>query len=236
LPGVTGEEERETVTWGLGDAALGIVLSWGLTILLSPLILAVTGASDTDNIPLRTVALLQVPLDGTMVAVALWVSIKKGRGPVLDFGLAAKARDVAGVVVGAITQYAALLVYLPLLWSGLLSADDVSKPARDITDKATDAPGVVLLVLIVVVAAPICEELFFRGLVLRAIERRYGRGWAVAGSSVVFAAAHFEPLQFPALFLFGLVTAIYATRTGRLAPGMWAHMAFNGVAVVSLLH
>ena len=233
---MTGEPEQETVTWGLGDAALGIVLSWGITILLSPLILAITGAGDTDNIPLRTVALLQVPLDGTMVAVALWASIKKGRGPVLDFGLAAKVRDVAGVVVGVVTQYAALLVYLPLLWSGLLSADDVSKPARDITDKATDAPGVVLLVLIVVVAAPICEELFFRGLVLRAIDRRYGRRWAIAGSSVVFAAAHFEPLQFPALFLFGLVTAIYATRTGRLAPGMWAHMAFNGVAVLSLLH
>ena len=143
--------------------------------------------------------------------------------------------DVTGVFVGAITQYAALLVYLPLLWSGLLSADDVSKPARDITDKATDAPGVVLLVLIVVVAAPICEELFFRGLVLRAIDRRYGRRWAIAGSSVVFAAAHFEPLQFPALFLFGLVTAVYATRTGRLGPGMWAHMAFNGIAVFSLL-
>ena len=235
---MTGDQEQELrpVTWGLGDVVAGMLLSWGITILLSPAILAITGASNTDNIPLRTVALLQVPLDGTMVAVALWASIKKGHGPVLDFGLAAKVRDIAGVVVGVVTQYAALLVYLPLLWSGLLSADDVSKPARDITDKATDAPGVVLLVLIVVVAAPICEELFFRGLVLRAIDRRYGRGWAIAGSSAVFAAAHFEPLQFPALFLFGLVTAIYATRTGRLAPGMWAHMAFNGIAVISLLH
>ena len=231
---MTGAEELEPVGWGLGDAALGIVLSWGITILLSPLILAITNA-DADNIPLRTVALLQVPLDGTMVAVALYASIKKGRGPVRDFGLVAKWRDIAGVFVGVVTQYVALLVYLPLLWSGLISADDVSKPARDITDKATDAPGVVLLVLIVVIAAPICEELFFRGLVLRAIDRRYGPRWAIVGSSAVFAAAHFEPLQFPALFLFGLVTALYATRTGRIVPGMWAHMAFNAIAVISLL-
>ena len=42
------------------------------------MILSITGASDSDNIPLRTVALLQVPLHGTMVAVALWASIKKG--------------------------------------------------------------------------------------------------------------------------------------------------------------
>lgn len=232
---MTGDEQLEPVRWGLGDAVLGIVLAWGITILLSPLILALTGANDSSDIPLRTVALLQVPLDGTMVAVALYTSIVKGRGPVLDFGLAAKLRDILALFVGAVTQYAVLLVYLPLLWSGVINSNDVSKPAQDITNKATDAPGVVLLVLIVVVAAPICEELFFRGLVLRAIEKRYGRSWAIGGSSLVFAAAHFEPLQFPALFLFGLVTAVYATRTGRLAPGMWAHMAFNGLAVITLL-
>ncbi|MEY2447361.1 MAG: protease family protein, partial [Acidimicrobiaceae bacterium] len=50
-----------------------------------------------------------------------------------------------------------------------------------------------------------------------------------------FGAAHFEPLQFPALFAFGLVAAGLATRTGRLGPGMWAHVAFNAVAVAGLL-
>ena len=58
---------------------------------------------------------------------------------------------------------------------------------------------------------------------------------AVAIGTAVFAAAHFEPLQFPALFVFGLVAAVLATRTGRLGPGIWAHLAFNGFAVYSLL-
>ena len=31
--------------------------------------------------------------------------------------------------------------------------------------------------------------------------------WAIVTSSALFGAAHFEPLQFPALFLFGLVAA-----------------------------
>ncbi|MDQ1494218.1 MAG: protease family protein, partial [Actinomycetota bacterium] len=101
-------------------------------------------------------------------------------------------------------------------------------------DKAHGA-GVVLLILVVAVAAPIVEEIFFRGLVLRSLERRMSRGWAIVVSSAVFGAAHFEPLQFPALFLFGLVAAILATRTGRLGPGIWAHVAFNAVAVAGLL-
>ena len=234
---MTGDQEQELrpVTWGLGDVVAGMLLSWGALILATPLILAATGVDDTSNVPLRTVALLQIPLDGTMVAVALYVSFHKGRGPVLDYGLAGRVRDAWGVVVGFVSQYAVLLVYVPFLWSGLIDAEDVSKPARNITEKAHDAPGVVLLVLLVVIVAPICEELFFRGLVLRAFDRRFGRRWAVAGSALVFAAAHLEPLQFPALFLFGLITGVYAARTGRLAPGMFAHMAFNLIAVVALL-
>jgi membrane protease YdiL (CAAX protease family) len=38
------------------------------------------------------------------------------------------------------------------------------------------------------------------------------------------------------LFVFGLVAALLATRTGRLGPGIWAHVAFNLTAVISLLH
>jgi hypothetical protein len=37
------------------------------------------------------------------------------------------------------------------------------------------------------------------------------------------------------LFVFGLVAAVLATRTGRLGPGICAHLAFNGFAVYSLL-
>ena len=62
-----------------------------------------------------------------------------------------------------------------------------------------------------------------------------GTNWAIVGSAALFGAAHLEPLQFPALFVFGLVAAVLATRTGRLGPGIWAHVAFNSVAVVNLV-
>jgi hypothetical protein len=70
---------------------------------------------------------------------------------------------------------------------------------------------------------------------MRSIERRWGPTWALWGSAALFGAAHLEPLQFPALFLFGLVAAVLVRRTGRLGASMCAHLAFNGIAVLTLL-
>lgn len=232
-------DDRTTPRWGLGDAAVGFVLAWLLTVLLTPVVYALTGVPlDTKpaDLPLRTVALLQVPFDGGMLATVLYAAYAKGRGPVVDFGFRVLPRDTVGVVAGVLTQWAALLLYLPLIWLDVVDTQDVSKPAQQITDKATSAGGVVLLVLLVVIVAPVVEELFFRGLVMRSLERRFGVRWSIVGSAALFGAAHLEPLQFPALFLFGLVAAVLVQRSGRLGPSMWAHFAFNGIAVVTLLH
>jgi len=93
---------------------------------------------------------------------------------------------------------------------------------------------VVIIVLIAVVGAPIVEELFFRGLLQRSLLRRTGPVAAVATSSVVFGVTHFQLLQFPALVAFGAVLGTLAYKTGRLGPGIVAHMAFNAVTVIAL--
>jgi membrane protease YdiL (CAAX protease family) len=235
---MAGEVEQYPVKWGLGDAALGFALGWALTFVFAPFVYWLTGQSldtPTERLPLSTIALEQVPLYSGMLGVALFASRRKGHGPVTDFGLCMQRTDAPkGLLIGTVTQFVANALYVPILWWTSVSSDDISKPARELTDKAHGA-GVVLLILVVVVAAPIVEEIFFRGLVLRSLERRMGTRWAIAVSSALFGAAHFEPLQFPALFLFGLVASFLATRTGRLGPGIWAHVAFNLVAVSALL-
>ena len=67
------------------------------------------------------------------------------------------------------------LVSLPLLKLLGRTTSDLEGPARTLADKAHDPFGVVLLFVIVVIGAPIAEELFFRGLVMRSVERRLGR-------------------------------------------------------------
>ncbi|MGQ0616763.1 MAG: lysostaphin resistance A-like protein [Acidimicrobiia bacterium] len=225
--------------WGLADVAVGFVAAFVLVQLLAPVAYAVTGVdfgTPDDEAPLRTLALRQVPYYAGFLAAALVATHLRGNGPVRDLGFRFRPADpLIGVPAGVLTQLAGFVIYLPLFWLSDLDVSDLDAPARELADKAQGAGGVILLALVVVVAAPLVEEIFFRGLLLRAIERRAGTNWAVALSSIVFAATHFQLLQLPALALFGLVAAILTVRTGRLGPAIAAHCAFNAVALVTLL-
>jgi len=70
--------------------------------------------------------------------------------------------------------------------------------------------------------------------VLRSLERLMPAAAALVVTAVVFAAMHFQPLQFLGLAAFGLVAGLLAQRTGRLGPAILAHIAFNAVAVAQL--
>ena len=161
----------------------------------------------------------------------------KGNSVMSDFGLRIRALDVpVGIAIGVGCQFV-LVPAVSLPWAALLdrSTDELSAPAQELADKATDPLGVVLLVLIVVLGAPIVEELFFRGLLQRSIVRRFSPGIGVAVTALVFGVSHWEVLQFPALVAFGAVLGVMAVRTGRLGPSIVAHLAFNAVTVAALL-
>ncbi|HCW00431.1 MAG TPA: CPBP family intramembrane metalloprotease, partial [Acidimicrobiaceae bacterium] len=51
----------------------------------------------------------------------------------------------------------------------------------------------------VVVLAPVAEELFFRGMALRVLEARMARRVALVVSAAFFGLTHFQLLQLPAL-------------------------------------
>ena len=112
---------------------------------------------------------------------------------------------------------------------------DVSEAAREITDRAATPGDIALVMLGVVAGAPVFEELFFRGLALRAFERKWGAAVGVLGSSALFGAVHLQLLQFPALMAFGIIAALLVRRFKRLGPAIWAHVGFNLVAVVNLI-
>lgn len=92
--------------------------------------------------------------------------------------------------------------------------------------------------------APAAEELFFRGFLLPAVRERFrknGRGNDLAAVAVVaatFAAAHFSPSDFPALFVagavFGAASLGSRTRGGLVAPFL-AHAIFNALVLAEYL-
>ncbi|HEX4868758.1 MAG TPA: CPBP family intramembrane glutamic endopeptidase [Acidimicrobiales bacterium] len=227
-------------TWGLGDVALGFAIGLLGAQLALGAILGATGrtADQVDELPLSLVALAQVGLwlglfGGPWLATRL-----KGNGLAVDLGLRARLGDLwRGGLVGAGLQLVALpLLYWPLLHLLDKTSSDLEGPAREMTDRADGALGVVLLVLIVGVGAPIVEEIFYRGLFQRALLKRgLSPAVAIGISAVVFGASHFQLLQLPALVLFGVAAGILAHRSGRLGPAIAAHVAFNMVTVIALL-
>ena len=225
--------------WGLGDVIMGLVFGLVLSSILAGIWLGVTG---DDEISLGGQAFSQMGLWIGLAGGPILASRRKGSGSLAtDFGWRFRWVDVA---LGAAAAVFAIVVVVPvvgLLLRPLLGTPDVSQPVKDLVDKA-DGPAIVGLFLVAAVGAPLVEELFFRGLLLRSIEKSLGTGWAIAGSSVFFGLAHPNDLPaeaqvvvMAALAALAVVLATLAVRTRRLGPSILAHAVFNAINLVVVL-
>src|SRR5262249_40247013 len=151
----------------------------------------------------------------------------KGNGLIADLDLRARWSDLwAGGSVGAALQLFALpLLYWPILKLLDKHPSDLGGPAKDLTDRATGHLRAVLLLLVGGGGAPIMEEISCGG---RGRRPRLRRGApppvAIGVTAVIFGISHGELLQLPALVLFGAVAGYLSYRSGRLGPGIAAHV------------
>lgn len=156
---------------------------------------------------------------------------------VADYGVRVQPIDAAAAAVGVLTQLVVLpLIYLPLeeLWPATFSDDKLAENAKELVDRAADS-GMVLLVLMVCVGAPLVEELVYRGLIQGSLVNRIHQVAALVIASAFFAVIHFRPVEYPGLFAAGLVFGACALVGGRLGPAIVAHAAFNITGLVLAL-
>jgi membrane protease YdiL (CAAX protease family) len=202
-------------------------------------------ATGQKELSLSGRALSQLGLWVGLAGATVFASRFKGaRSLRTDFGFSLRRSDVLpGVVIGILCQVV-LLPLVGILLQPVLGRPDVGGPTKRLVEDARGVGlvGLAIFVTFVVVGAPIVEELFFRGLVLRSIQRRLGSVWAIALTGVLFGIAHLQDLPTDALVLamvslaaLGVVLAIVAVRTGRLGMGIVAHLTFNLYTVVLLL-
>lgn len=222
--------------WGLGEVGIGIAASLVLSTFIGALIMSLAGWKSSDDIPIWGLGLMQIPLWAGYLGAVLYAG-SKGRGVVEDFGARVRPLDVPlGLAIGVVTQLAVLpALYAPIFWLSGTDTDELSRPAQELADRAGGGASWILFALLVGIIAPVVEELFYRGLLLRSLQKRGAAPWAaVLVSSLVFAAMHMQVLQFPGLLVFGLVSGTLAVRTGRLGPSVFAHIGFNMATVVLL--
>jgi membrane protease YdiL (CAAX protease family)/ferredoxin len=105
-------------------------------------------------------------------------------------------------------------------------------PSTNITQYfGRDAIGFALTVIMVVIVGPLFEEVVFRGVLLGALQDRYGGVVAIVASSALFAAFHMNAWMFVPVAVMGAACALLAIRTRSLLPAYALHLAYNGVAV-----
>jgi membrane protease YdiL (CAAX protease family) len=88
----------------------------------------------------------------------------------------------------------------------------------------------ILFALAGAIAAPIGEEIFFRGLLYNSLKRRLGVPSGIVISGLIFALIHFGPLAILVIFPMGMVLAYVYEKTGSLWVTICMHATNNGLA------
>jgi membrane protease YdiL (CAAX protease family) len=212
---------------------------WSLTYLVAnvcgSVVITALGYAGVEVVPTWVLAVSALVLWGPFIGVLLWTSKRRGSGNFArDFSLNFQAKDLWGVPLGIASQLLLVVVVtLPFRWlfPSLFNSEAVEKRANDLFDAAHGA-WIVLLVVIVVVCAPVVEEIVYRGFIQHNLSVAYGARISVLIASFWFAAVHLQLAEFPGLFAFALVLGVCFARTKRLGLSIVTHIAFNATALV----
>jgi membrane protease YdiL (CAAX protease family) len=237
-PGVQPGVGLRWLPWGAAFAFGGLLAG---TLLASVLSIAASSAFGSGSAAVELFSFVGLWIGFFGAAVALVMANGHGmRGLRDDIGLQLRfPADLIGCVVGVGCQL--ILVPGVIRLFQLFGGVHTEEQAKSIIGNAHGA-SLKLILLAVAVGAPVFEEIFFRGLLLRGSMRRLGVVGAVVVSSVLFGLAHagsYGGLTLAALItaltLVGVTFALLAVRTGRLGAGLVAHVTFNAITAVAYL-
>jgi membrane protease YdiL (CAAX protease family) len=97
---------------------------------------------------------------------------------------------------------------------------------------SVEQPLLAVLLLLVVIA-PVGEELVFRGVVLHGFLSRYRPWIAIFLSAVLFGVVHVNPIQAPAAILLGMIFGWWRMRSDCILLCIWGHAVNNGFGAIA---
>jgi membrane protease YdiL (CAAX protease family) len=229
------EAEPLPPRWGLGDFVWIYVAGIVASAIFGQVGVAITGDT-SGHIGALTLALSAGGQFGTWFGCTAFVARAKGSSLRADFGFRVRARDWWVPFAGVGIFLIATVLILPLV--------NIANAHQQVVNDLDNANGLTLAVfaVIAVMIAPLCEELLFRGLLLRSLRRRMSPEWAVIVQALAFALAHpmLSPTigdlaVVPALFLLGAISGMVALRRGDLSPSILMHVGFNLLTTIAAL-
>jgi membrane protease YdiL (CAAX protease family) len=214
-----------TIAWG-GAGIGALYLTWMIPIVLS----AITGS------PVAMPA-LYLPVDHMAVAAIVMAALWFNRRPLRQYltmqplRWGSVARNI-GIGLAAYVVFVILLGVLEFLRSGGVEA----APPPAVPKVVIDTAMIMWLAaywFTLVVAAPIVEEMLFRGLLYRGLEAKMGALATITITSVLFGIVHYLGFGWPravATGCLGLLFGVIRWRTGNTTAAMVAHAAINVAA------
>lgn len=236
------EEPRRE--WQLLDLVLGgLLLMMGVAV-----VLAITFGAASVGLSARRdpgaallFAIVTLAFEAWAGVAVLLVVRRRGLslrdlGFVLPASVEAHVRWWSYVLFAVMGGYLAQIAYVLVMWViEQLTGADVSRftAGNRLPDELRGSPAVwVVLGLSVMVAAPLGEELFFRGLVFRALGVRLPLWLAFLVSGFAFALMHFNIAVVVPFTIIGMIFAWAYRASGSLWTTVAAHAIFNTVSFV----
>ena len=239
----------ERMRWGLGDVGLGLAL-FAIVLVGAATLLTMIGGFE----PAAVNFAVGIASYSALAFAVVRASRRKGlRSLAADFGLSFAPIDaVIGVAVGLAIKGLSVAVTLAAI------AVTGNTPDEGNLTLSRDVLWIVLGgVVVTSMLAPVVEELFFRGLMFRSVRNIFLRGdraldsraqrhavaTAIVANSVLFMLLHsWQATDVTLLIalalstlLVGIANSFLVAITGRLGPGIIAHVVFNATAVFALL-
>lgn len=144
---------------------------------------------------------------------------------------------VRNVSLGIVTYIGFFPIYFLLLLSimGVLKLIGYEPPVQTVVQMVYEEENIKILfffALFIGVVGPFFEEIFFRGFIYQAFQRRWGLAKGMIACSILFALLHAHWVAFLPIFALSVVLCLLFENTRSVIPGTILHMFHNGVALI----
>jgi uncharacterized protein len=215
-------------TWSIKELLLAIPILLGGLLAVGIVIAVIDPDAEEPAALIVGQALFALVLGGIAIGFASQTGARRAGGVLERLGLRPFKPSALGLAAAAYVAY--------ILFVAMVYAPFVQPEQQDITEELGVDESTLAAILggiLIILFAPVSEEMFFRGFVYGGLRTRLGLWPSAAVSAVVFALPHVSSADLsivPPLVIFGLLLAWLYEYTGSLGPPIALHMINNAIA------
>jgi membrane protease YdiL (CAAX protease family) len=214
--------------WGPGAAVLGVVLALGAGLVMG-VPAAILGADDDGDLSTTGNVLVQLATALGFLLVPMALVATRGAD---SLGEILSRLGVRKFAIGEALKWTAASIGAYLLFAMVYSTIITPPEQEDIAEGFGALP---VQILLIVIAAPVAEEVLFRGYLFGGLREKLPRWPAALLAGAIFGALHALTglSAVPPLIAFGVILCLLYEKTGSIVPAIILHLLNNSVALLA---